>query len=246
MLVEGLNLPYASGQTIPFKDVVGQWHEDYVRRALASGLIKASDYGEVLKPDEVIPREEMAGLLVTGSAAYLKDHPEVDYQEVSPAPVFTDLSAATEKYRSAVQESARLGFLVGFPDGGFHPKSGLTRGEAATVITRVLGMAETKDPTYKHIIRMSPLQGAKWDGGSLNVLGAASAFEANVNWRIAGPAGDIMYAYVTASMGMGWGVFGLHVDASLFADQSPARFELFLVSMEDGHEFSQVALPLVK
>lgn len=246
MLVEGLRLPYGSGEAVPFKDVTGQWHEDYIRRALASGLVKASDYGDNLKPDEVIPREEMAGLLMTASSAYLKEHPEVDYAEVSPAPVFGDLAAAAEKYRASVQESARLGFLVGFPDGGFHPESGLTRGEAATVITRVLGMAETKDAERKSIIRLSPLQGAKWDGGSLNALGAASAFEANVNWRIAGPGGDIMYDYVTATMGMGWGLFGLHVDAALFADESPSALELFLVSMKDGSEYSGVSLPLVK
>lgn len=241
MLVEGLGLPYDSGEAVPFKDVTGQWHEDYIRRALASGLVKASDYGDNLKPDEVISREEMAGLLVTASAAYLKDHPEVDYAEVSPAPVFGDLAAASEKYRASVQESARLGFLVGFPDGTFRPKDGLTRGEAATVVTRVLGMSGSDD-----IIRLSPLQGAKWDGGSVTVLGAASAFEANVNWRIAGPSGDIMYDYTTATMGMGWGLFGLHVDAALFADKSPTALELFLVSMKDGSEYSGVSLPLVK
>ena len=241
MLVEGLGLPYGSGEAVPFKDVTGQWHEDYIRRALASGLVKASDYGDNLKPDEVIPREEMAGLLMTASSAYLKEHPEVDYAEVSPAPVLGDLAAASEKYRAFVQESARLGFLRGFPDGTFHPKDGLTRGEAATVVTRVLGMSGSDD-----IIWLSPLQGAKWDGGSLNALGAASAFEANVNWRIAGPGGDIMYDYVTATMGMGWGLFGLHVDAALFADESPSALELFLVSMKDGSEYSGVSLPLVK
>ncbi|MGE5578446.1 MAG: S-layer homology domain-containing protein [Bacillota bacterium] len=244
MLVEGLKLPYASGEAVPFADVTGKWHEDYVRRALASGLIKASDYGQNLKPDEVIPRGEMAALLVTASAAYLKQHPEVDYQEVSPAPVFADLNTATEKYRTAIQESANRGFIAGFPDGTYRPMEGLSRGEAATVIVRLLGMAETSDPTFKHVIRMNPLQGAEWDGGSLYALGAASAFEANVNWRIAGVAGDILFSYVTATQGMGWGLWGLHVDPALFADQSPTMLEFFLVSMKDGQEYSKVSLPL--
>ena len=212
MLVMGLSLPYASGQAVPFKDVAGHWleGEGYVQRALASGLIEASDYGENLKPDEVIPREEMAGLLVTAKAAYLAQHPLVDYQELDPAPVLSDLATATEKYTAAIQESTQVGFLRGFPDGTFRPKEGLTRGESATVITRVLGMAETADPTFRHIIRMSPLQGAKWDGGSLTALGAASAFEANVNWRISGANGEILSGYTMATMGMGWGMFGLH------------------------------------
>jgi len=246
MLVEGLRLPYASGEAVPFKDVTGQWHEDYIRRALASGLLKASDYGENLKPDEIIPREEMAGLLVSAKTAYLAQHPEVDYQELNPAPVLSDLGTAAEKYRAAIQESTEVGFLRGFPDGTFRPKEGVTRGESATVITRVLGMAETADPTYRHVIRMSPLQGAKWDGGSLNALGASSAFEGNVNWRISGANGEILFSYVTTTMGMGWGLFGLHVDAGLFANQSPTELAIFLQSMEDGHEFSKVPLPLVK
>jgi hypothetical protein len=246
MLVEGLRLPYASGEAVPFADVTGKWHEDYVRRALASGLIKEADYGQNLKPDEVIPREEMAALLVAASEAYLEQHPEVDYQEVSPSPVFTDLNTATEKYRSAIQESANLGFLAGFPDGTYRPMEGLSRGEAATVIARVLGVAETGDPVYRHVIRMDPLQGAKWDGGSLYALGAASAFEANVNWRIASAEGDILFSYVTTSEGMGWGLWGLYVDAALFADQSPTTLEFLLVSMEDGHEYSKVTYPLVE
>ncbi len=241
MLIEGLNLPYASSQAVPFKDVPGQWHEAYIQRALAAGLIKASDYGEYLKPDEVIPREEMASLLVTASAAYLKQHPEVQHQSVSPAPVFSDSTSIAEKYRASVQESARLGLLLGNPDGTFRPKDGLTRGEAATVITRVLGMAASKD-----IVSLGPLRGAKWDGGSLDVFGAAEASEGTVNWRITGPTGDVMYSYTTASMGMGWGLFGLHVDSALFADKSPTSLELFLVSMKDGSNFSKVLFPLVK
>lgn len=244
MLVEGLRLPYSAGDDVPFVDVTGKWHEDYVRRALASGLIKAADYGENLKPDEVIPREEMAALLVTASEAYLEQHPEVEYQEVSPAPVFSDLNTAAEKYRAAIQESAKLGFLAGFPDGTYRPKEGLSRGEAATVIVRVLGMAETTDSTRKHVIRMNPLHGAQWNGGSLYALGAASAFEANVNWRISGAAGDILYSYVTATQGMGWGLWGLYVDSALFAGQSPTTLEFFLVSMDDGHEYSKVTFPL--
>jgi hypothetical protein len=240
MLTEGLRLPDAASQAIPFKDVQGLWHASYVQRALAAGLIKASDYGDYLKPDEIIPREEMANLLVTASAAYLKDHPEVQYPAPASVPFFSDLASTQERYRAAVQESARLGLLLGFPDGTFRPKEGLKRSEAATVITRVLGMAGTKD-----IVRVSPLTGAKWDGGSINVLGAAQAFEGNVNWRLKSATGeDIMYGYTTASMGMGWGVFGLHIDAALFAGKTPKLLDVFLVSMMDGSEYSNVVLPL--
>jgi len=239
MLVEGLRLPYAPSQEVPFKDVPGKWHAPYIQRALAAGLIRMLDYGDYLKPDEYIPREEMAGLLITASAAYLKQHPEVQYPALDKVPAFSDLSAAQERYRSAVQESARLGFLRGFPDGTFRPKEVLKRSEAATVITRVLGMPGNKD-----IVRMSPLTGAKWDGGSLNLLGAAQAFEGNVNWRLKDATGEIMHGYTTATMGMGWGVFGLHIDSALFAGRTPKTLAVFLVSMEDGDEYSDLVLPL--
>ncbi len=241
MLVEGLGLPNASGEAVPFADVAGEWHEDYVRRALKSGLIKATDYGDNLNPDEVIPREEMAALLVTASAAYLVNHPEVSYEEMSAAPVFSDISTAAAKYHEDISECAKYGFLRGFDDGTFRPQEGLNRGEAATVITRVLGMPQSED-----IVRILPVQGADWDGGDLNALGAARAFEANVNWRIANEGGDILYSYTTSTEGMGWGLFGLHVDAELFASQSPTLFELFLVSPKDGDEYGGVKFSLAK
>lgn len=248
MLVNGLSLPYVTGETVPFKDLADHWFatQGYAGRALAAGLISAADYGDNLKPDEVIPREEMAALLVTAKAAYLVQHPGVDYQELDPVPSLSDLALATEKYRSAIQESAAIGFLRGFPDGTFRPKEGLTRGESATVITRVLGMAETPDPAFRHLIRTNPLQGAKWDGGDVAALGAASAFEANVNWRISGAGGEILSSYVTATMGMGWGMFGLYLDSSLLEGKYPTELVFFLVSMEDGHEYTRVTLPLVR
>lgn len=242
MLVEGLRLPYVSSGTATFKDVdvPGHWAASYVQRAVSAGLIRASDYGEYMKPDEVIPREEMAGLLVTASVIYLAAHLEVRYEALAQAPVFTDQDTVQERYRSSVQECARLGLLLGFPDGTFRPNEGLTRAQAATVITRVLGMQSSKD-----ILRATPPAGFKWAGGSFAVLAAAEAFEGNVNLRLTGPGGSrILESYTTAAQGMGWGVLGVYVDGALLAGQSPVSFELYLVSMKDGDEYSQVSLAL--
>ena len=240
MLTEALELPDAPSQSVPFKDVPGTWHEAYVKKALASGLLDPSEYGTNLYPDQPLPREEMASLLMAAKDAYRSRHPEVGYELVSNVPAFSDISATQERYRSAVQECARLGFLRGFPDGTFRPRETLKRSEAATVLTRVLGMPSTSD-----IIRISPLSGAKWDGGSLNILGVSRAFEGTVNWRLKGSSGDeIMYGYTTATQGMGWGLFSLHIDAALLEGKTPASLDLFLVSMRDGSEYSQVSLPL--
>ena len=243
MLTEALGIPDAPSQPVPFRDVPGTWHEPYVKKALASGLLNPSEYGADLNPDQALPREEMARLLIQAKEAYQSRHPEVTYAPVANVPMFSDLSVTQERYRSAVQECARLGFLLGFPDGTFRPRETLKRSEAATVLTRVLGMPSS--PGTSDIVRMSPLVGAKWDGGSLNILGASRAFEGTVNWRLKGSSGDeLMYGYTTATLGMGWGVFGLHIDAALFAGKTPAALDLFLVSMKDGSEYSLVSLPL--
>lgn len=239
MLVEGLGFGDAPSQDLPFKDVSLQWHASYIRRALAASLIKASDYGDYLKPDEVIPREEMAYLLVAASAAYVKDHPQVKYPVTGDVPSFSDFAETQERFRPAVQECVRLSFLRGFPDGTFAPKSGLKRAEAVAVISRVLGMVSTKDAFG--IIRMNPLAGAEWEGGPLTMLGAAAAFEGNVNFRLSGADGEeLMYGYTTTASGMGWGVFGLHIDPGLFAGKTVGLLQVLLVSAKDGHEYSNV------
>lgn len=242
MLVEGLRLPEDPAVAQPFKDVTGHWAVSYVQRAISSGLLKAADYGDYLKPDEVIPREEMASLLVTASTAYLAAHPEVQYKIVSPAPVFTDMNSAEQRYVASIQESARLGLLNGYPGGAFQPKAGLTRAEAATVITRLLGMASTSS-----IVRITPPMGFKWDGKSFSVLAAASAFEATVNLRLSAVGNSDIFGgtgWVNATLGMGWGALGVYVDSGLLAGQTAASFDLYLISMADGHEYGTVSLPL--
>jgi len=237
MLVEAMHLPYDPTSVQPFKDVAGHWADSYVRRAVASGVIRASDYGDYFMPDEVLPREEMAALLVAASSIYLAAHPEVQYEVVAPAPTFTDLDACEERFAASIQESVRLGLLKGFTDGTFRPKSGLTRGEAATVITRLLRMPSSND-----ILGMVPPAGSRWVGGSFFVLAAVTrAFESNVNLRITPTGGvGILESFVTATRGTGWGVLGIYVDGALLEDQSPASFDLYLVDMKDGHEYGTV------
>jgi len=237
MLVEAIHLPNDPTSVQPFKDVAGHWADSCVRRAVASGLIKASNYGDYFRPDEILPREEMAALLVAASSIYLAAHPEVQYEIVAPAPTFTDLDACEERYAAPIQETARLGLLKGFADGTFRPKLGLTRGEAATVITRLLGMQSSND-----ILRIFPPAGFRWDGGSFLVLAAVTrAFESSVNLRITPTGGvGILQSFVTATRGMGWGALGVYVDGALLEDESPASFDLYLVDMKDGHEYGTV------
>ncbi|QUL99408.1 MAG: S-layer homology domain-containing protein [Candidatus Fermentithermobacillus carboniphilus] len=240
MLVQGLGLADDTSMDVPFKDVSGHWALPAVRKAVSCGLVKVSDYGEYLRPDEVIPREEMAALLLNASSIYLSDHPDVQYHAVDSALVFSDLDSVQERYRTQVLESARLGLLRGFPDGTFRPKEALSRAQAATVIARMLGIKESTS-----IVLITPPTGFKWDGKSFSALGVASAFEANVNLRVTGTGNTkILDSFVTTTQGMGWGVFGAYVDGALLAGQSPVSFDLYLVNMENGREYSTITLPL--
>jgi len=240
MVVHGLGVSDYSSSPVPFKDMSDHWASAAVQKGISCGLIKPSDYGEYLRPDEIIPREEMAALLLNASSIHVVSHPHVKYEAATSAPVFSDLHSGQEKYRAKVQETARLGLLKGFPDGTFRPKEGLTRAEAATVIARLLGMKVDTG-----IVRITPPTGFRWTGDSFCVLGAACAFEANLNLRVSGPENKkILENFVATTQGMGWGIFGVYFDAALLEKECPVSFDLYLVSMENGKEYSTVSLPL--
>lgn len=240
LLAEVLALPDAHGQEMPFGDLDGHWARPYVQRALAAGLIDAADYGEEFRPDEVIPREEMAYLLVPAWEAYRAAHPEIVYPEPEEAGAFSDETEIGQKYVSRVKESASLGLLKGYPEGYFRPKRGLTRGEAATVLTRLMGMSGSGTA----LVVTLPRPGAGVEKGSIFVLGSAAAFEGTTNFRFRDENGEIVFdAYTTSTEGMGFGAIGMCVDTSLLS-RSPASLELYLISMEDGSEFRRTEVPL--
>lgn len=240
MLVEALTLSEAPDQDVPFTDVDAHWSKPYIQKALASRVISASDYASGFRPDEVIPREEMAYLLVPASESYREAHPAIQYPAPSAVPVFTDYDEIDPKYVGSVEECAKLGLLEGYPDGTFAPQGGLTRGEAATVLTRAMGVRGAGT----HVVVSSPRPGAKWDDGQFVILGAASAFEGTVNFRFIDSNDEVLYEnYTTSTLGMGWGAIGVSVDTSLFGGD-PTLLEVFLVSMKDGSDFVITGVPI--
>jgi hypothetical protein len=240
MLVEAVKLPEISGTPdVPFTDVVSHWSAPYIQRAVSAGLIVPSDYGSLLKPDEAISREEMAYILVEASDLYREAHPEIKFAPDVTGVSFTDLDEIQPKYQEAARESAKRGLINGYPDDSFGPANGLKRSEAATVIARMMEIKGEK------IFLQLPKAGFEWDGGNLYVLGSAAAFEANVNFSLHNVDGaEIFESYSTSTLGMGWGAFGICVDARILTGKNPGALEVYLIDMEDGEEFSKHSFSL--
>lgn len=235
MLVEAVTLPEVSGNPdAPFTDVASHWSAPYIQRAVVSGMIVPSEYGSLLKPDEVIPREEMAYILVKASDAYRDAHPEIEFAPDVTDVTFTDLDQIQPKYREAASESAKRGLINGYPDDSFGPTNGLKRSEAATVIARMMEIKGDK------VFLQVPKPGFEWDNGNLYVLGSAAAFEANVNFRLRDVDGEeIFESYSTSTNGMGWGAFGICVDARILTGKNPGALEVYLIDMRDGDDYSK-------
>jgi hypothetical protein len=240
MLVEILALPEAPDHDVPFGDLDGHWSLPYVRKALAAGVIEALDYGSSFGPDQVIPREEMAFLLVPSQEAYAEANPGIVYPDPAEAPEFTDESTIDPKYVDRVKECAELGLLQGYPEGNFGPERGLTRGEAATVLTRLMGIAGSG--TW--IVVATPRPGAKLEEGPIVALGSVAAFEGTTNFRFLDAERGVCFdSFTTATNGMGFGAYGVSVDRSLLTG-TPTLLEVYLISAKDGSEFRLTGVPI--
>ncbi len=239
ILVESLELPDEGAVPSSFPDLENHWTLWYVERALGAGLIDREGYGTHFSPDEVITREEMAYVLVNASDIYRDANPAIDYIAPADSVVFQDYNEIQERYREAALESAKRGLIQGYPGDWFKPKNGLTRGEAVTVVAR---MMEIKG---HQVMLSTPRPGYARDGKDAFVVGAALAFEANVNFKIMTPDGsEALYSYATATHGMGWGVFGVAVKAQVLDAMDAGSMEVFLVSPKDGSETSKIVIPL--
>ncbi len=239
LLVEALELPDVQGIDVPFEDLDGHWASVYIKRALAAGFLVSDSYGALLKPDEIIPREEMAELLVRASDRFMEAHPEIAFSSETVTE-FNDQDEIQAKYLASAVESAKRGFIRGYPDGSFGPKNGLTRGEAVTVIARMMAV------DGENIILVCPKPGSPLtDNRDVLLVGAVTAFEGNINFRLADENdSEVLLSYATSTQGMGWGMFGICIKKELLTSTAASNVQVFLVSAEDGSEFSKVYLPL--
>ena len=148
MLVSALNLPLrpddASGA---FADTAGHWVATggYLGAAVAAGIVNPGDYpGGRFEPDQGIPREEIAVMLVR--ALGLEEQALATPLSVAGGTAVIAGRRFTDAYQwrwpRHVAEAVRSGLIVGYPgEGGsftFGPRLTATRAEAATLVVRAL------------------------------------------------------------------------------------------------------------
>lgn len=113
--------------TKSFTDVAfGMWYFDIASYAKEMGVVMGDEDGRLL-PDNNIKREEIVLMLVRALGL---DGGGASFADVNKDYVYYDsISAAVES-----------GIIRGYSDGSFGPKNPATRGEAAAMIARVLGI----------------------------------------------------------------------------------------------------------
>ena len=117
------------GSELPNAD--GYWALNYIRHALALGLIDAGDFEDYSVP---ITREQIADIVVRASGERFHDY------ELYRG-IFTDIGSSSKP--DAVLKAIELGVLAGYEDKTFRPTNTATRAEASVIVLRMI------DPTYR-------------------------------------------------------------------------------------------------
>lgn len=133
--VLGLESQAQSTTSIPssFKnpEFVPSWGKGYVAVAVNKGIISGSDLSN-FRGNEYATRLDVAVFAL--KALGLGDEAE---KLSNPALSFTDLSQIPSWARGYVSVAEREGVMKGLPDGRFNPGGKVTRGEMATILSRL-------------------------------------------------------------------------------------------------------------
>lgn len=134
--VEGYELPAAADGS--FSDVAGSPHEDAIDRlaALDPPVLRGYD-DRTFRPSAPIQRAQAAAVIVR-----THDHLAATLDEVEPLVPTTEGFTDTEGsvHAQDVARAAEAGLVLGHEDGRFRPGAAITRGQAASVLFRHLGL----------------------------------------------------------------------------------------------------------
>lgn len=123
---------------MPYTDVnPEEYYAPYISWMADKGMSDAD--GTLFRPEEAVKRGEMAYFISKALYGY-------DLKK-GVATEFSDLDGVAQKYADAINDVSSSGIINGKGDGAFDPSGMLTRGEAATVMTRVI----------KAILRINPI-----------------------------------------------------------------------------------------
>ncbi|OUS70620.1 hypothetical protein B1748_28145 [Paenibacillus sp. MY03] len=134
LIVRMLNLPIHESAS-PFTDVTGQWYEPYITTAQQAGIVKGvSDTS--FEPERVVSRQEMAAIIIRTLRKYKNvSFTEEDLETIAE---FADTDNISAWAFEDVYTARKLGLMIGRNGNKFAPRSPTLRGEAASVIYKLL------------------------------------------------------------------------------------------------------------
>ena len=119
-----------------FHDAAGKWYEPHIN-ALALQGVYFLTHGEA-KGDAFLTREEAAALIYN---AFPIDYPSYPYS-------FSDTDDMEDGFADKINIMYNVGFLSGFPDGSFRPKTLITRAEVVTILSNMIDEYITEPGEY--------------------------------------------------------------------------------------------------
>lgn len=114
---------------------------------------------------------------------------------------FSDVSA-NASYAEAVEELAAMGILAGYPDGTFSPNGAVNRAEAATIICRLLGVANEAQSMNNVIF--SDVPSTHWAVGYIAKAAELGIIDGYGDGRF-GPSGQVTYEQMVKMLVCAWG-----------------------------------------
>jgi hypothetical protein len=129
ILISAWNLCDESARA-DFEDVpVGEWYYPYIATGVKMGIVNGTSAG-AFGVSQNITRQDAAVILHRILTVFMLDFPDAD------GGAFADAADIDGYALEAVGKMRASGIINGYPDGGFGPKGGCTRAEAAVIIYR--------------------------------------------------------------------------------------------------------------
>ncbi len=164
LMVGGMDIP--TGYTTSFVDVPeGAWYYDAVAYIEFFGIVEGDGKGH-FEPERFITRAEFTAMLMR----FFK------LERYDGEPIFSDLDESHWAY-DYLNMAHAYGFVEGYTDGTCCPDQNIRRGEAVTLINRILGRELTPEYVAEHLDELTTfpdVSPAHW--AYYHILAAANSF----------------------------------------------------------------------
>lgn len=154
-IIKGLNIPTEKVQKLPFKDTkVSEWYGDFVSTGYSQGII-AGYSDQTFRPAQTVNRVEFWKMLLSAM--------KISSDTPLPAGIFTDVS--NESWYSKFIAAAYERNLIPTVSGNvLKPEGGMTRGEVAQIMRRVIVLKAGELEKYDKTVALSDGQLTKFLG----------------------------------------------------------------------------------